>query len=235
MSDKYNRRKFLGTVGAAAAIDIAANAVHAGPGKKPDKIRIIGIACSPRKGKTTAASLRVCLEAAAQVDPRIEVEFIELAEMKIDGSLAAGLPLQPGQTDDFPKLVPKLSNPKVAGIIIGTPVYFGNMTSLCKAFLDRCIAFRKNNFALSNKVAGVLAVGGARNGGQELTIQAVQAALLCQEMIVVGDGRPTAHIGATIWNDGKGDVTKDEFGMATAKNLGRRVAEAAMQLKATAK
>ena len=220
----------MGTVGAAVAIDAAANTVYAGRRQKPDNIRIIGIACSPRKGKTTAVCLQVCLDAAAQLDPRIEVELIELAEMKIDGALAAGLPLAPGQKDDFGKLIPKLSDPKVRGIIIGTPVYFGNMTSLCKAFLDRCIAFRKNNFALSNKVAGVLAVGGARNGGQELTIQSVQAALLCQEMIIVGDARPGARIGATIWNDGKGEVTNDEFGMTTARNLGRRGAVVALQI-----
>jgi len=73
-------------------------------------------------------------------------------------------------------------------------------------------------------------VGSARNGGQELTIQSVQAALLCQEMLIVGDARPGARIGATVWNDGKGDVTRDEFGMTTARNLGRRVAETALQL-----
>ena len=196
-------------------------------------IRIVGISCSPRKGKTTTASLQVCLQAAEKVDPRIDVELIELAGMKIDGSLVAGLPLEPGQKDDFGQLVPKLSDPKVAGIIVGTPVYFGNMTSLCKAFLDRCMIFRKNKLALSNKVAGVLAVGGVRNGGQELTIQSVLAALLCQEMIIVGDGRPTAHIGATVWNNGKTPVTEDEFGMATAKNLGRRVAEVALKIAAT--
>ena len=54
--------------------------------------------------------------------------------------------------------------------------------------------------------------------------------MLCQEMIIVGDGRPTGHTGATVWNNGKGDVTTDEFGMATAKNLGRRVAEVALNL-----
>ena len=122
----------------------------------------------------------------------------------------------------------KLSKPEVAAIVVGTPVYFANMSSLCKSFLDRCGMFRKDNFALSGKVGGVLAVGGARNGGQELTIQSVQAALLCQEMIVVGDGRPTAHFGATLWNNGDDDLSDDEFGLTTAKNLGRRVAEVAL-------
>jgi multimeric flavodoxin WrbA len=108
------------------------------------------------------------------------------------------------------------------------------MSSLCKAFLDHCMACRKNNFALANKVAGVLAVGGVRNGGQELTVQSVQAALLCQEMIVVGDARPTGHSGATLLNTGD-DISGDEVGLATAKNLGRRVAEVALRMAGAAK
>ena len=103
------------------------------------------------------------------------------------------------------------------------------MTSLCKSLFDRFIVFRKT-FALSNKVAGVLAVGGSRNGGQEMTIQSVQTALFAQEMILVGDGRPTSHCGATVWSGGKKDVTEDEFGMSTARNLGRRVATLALRL-----
>ena len=235
MTTDFTRRRFMEAAGAAIVTGTAAagGSAQAAAGSRTKTIRIVGISCSPRKGKTTAASLRVCLQAAEKVDPRIDVELIELAGMKIDGSLAAGLFLEPGQKDDFPKLVPKLSDPEIAGIIIGTPVYFGNMTSLCKAFLDRCIAFRKNNFALSNKIAGVLAVGGARNGGQEMAIQSVQAALFCQEMIIVGDGRPTARIGATVWSNGKRPITEDEFGMATVKNLGRRVAEVALKIAAT--
>ena len=236
MRTDFTRRKFMGAAGAAIVAGAATTtaSVQAVGKTRAKTIWIIGVCCSPRKGKTTAASLRVALEAAEEVATNIEVELIELAEMKIVGSLAAGLPLESGQKDDFPKLIPKLSDAKVAGIIIGTPVYFANMTSLCKAFLDRCVAFRKNNFALSNKVAGVLAVGGARNGGQEITIQSVQAALFCQEMIVVGDASHGGRIGATVWNDGSGDVTKDKFGMATARNLGRRVAEVALQLTAVA-
>jgi hypothetical protein len=70
----------------------------------------------------------VCLEAAGEVDARIDSELIELAGMKIDGSLAAGMPLEPGQQDDLADLVPKLSDPTGAGTLIRTPVYFGKMT-----------------------------------------------------------------------------------------------------------
>ena len=68
------------------------------------------------------------VEAAQAVDPNaIEVELIKLAGLRINGNLAAGVPLAPGEQDDFPQLVPKLSDPAVAGMIIGSPVYFGNM------------------------------------------------------------------------------------------------------------
>jgi multimeric flavodoxin WrbA len=192
-------------------------------------IKIIGVSCSPRKGKTTAQALSICLEAVKAVDPdRMDVELVELADLEIPGGPAAGVPLKPGQQDDFPAIAAKLAGRDVAGILVGTPVYFGGMTFLCKAFLDRCIALRMRKFALANKVAGVVAVGGVRNGGQELTIQGVQTALMCQEMVLVGDGRPTCHWGATVWNDGSDDISRDEFGVATLKNLGRRVAEVAL-------
>jgi len=232
MPTNLTRRGFLGAAGLAGAASVAAGGLSAETspkGSKTGAVKIIGVCCSHRKGKSTVSSMQVCLEAAKRVDKRIEVELIDLAGMEIDGSLAAGVPLAPGKKDDFPPLVPKLADPKVAGIIIGTPVYFGNMSSRCKAFLVRCMDFRKNDFALRNKVAGVLAVGGSRNGGQELTIQSVQAALFCQQLIIVGESRPGSHPGATVWSGKeKGDVSKDELGMASAESLGRRVAETAL-------
>ena len=179
----------------------------------------------------------MCLEAAKAAAPAIEVELVELAGLKIPGQVAAGLPLEPGERDDFPQLAAKMVDPRVAGIIYGTPVYFGNMSYLCKALLDRCILFSKER-KLTNKVAGVLAVGGGRNCGVELTIRSVQVALMSQQMIVVGDAPPTGHWGGTLWAGNPAvnagpvpDITRDD-GIATAKNLGRRVAEMAVRLAA---
>ncbi len=230
MARSVSRRSFIQSAGLATAVGTAAGVATAAHAAEPaGNVKIIGLACSPRKGKTTAQALGICLEAAKAVAAdRIEVELIELAEMEIPGSPCAGIPLKEGQKDDFPELAAKLADSKVGGIIVGSPVYFGSMTYLCKALLDRCIALRMRQFALSGKVGGVVAVGGVRNGGQELTIQGIQAALLCQEMIVVGDGRPTGHWGATVWNNGKDDISQDEFGVVTLKNLGRRVAEVAL-------
>lgn len=192
----------------------------------PAKHRIIGVCCSPRKGKTTSAALRLCLDAAREQLPELQTELIELAELSIPAQLAAGQPLRDGERDDFPDLAKRLGDPAVVGIIVGSPVYFGNMSALCKAFLDRCGAFRSDKFKLRNKVAGVLAVGSARNGGQELTIRSIQTALMCQDMIIVGDGQPSSRVGATLWNQND-SIAEDDFGTDTAGNLGRRVAELA--------
>ncbi|NQT89125.1 flavodoxin family protein, partial [bacterium] len=187
-----------------------------------------------RKGKSTATALSACLDAAKKAGANVETELIELGGLSIPAQVAAGQPLFPGEKDDFPALVPKLADPKVAGIIIGSPTYFSNMSALCKAFLDRCMAFRRNNFALSGKVAGILAIGGARNGGQELVVQSIQAALVCQDMIVVGVGRPSPRIGAMLWSQ-KSGAAGDESGLASAASLGRRVAEVALRLAPAAK
>ena len=235
MASKANRRKFLQAAGigvaATAAVRSSVAAASAESTSTARHVKIVALSGSPRKGKTTAAALKIALEAAKAADPeRIETELIELADMKLNGNMAAGIPLEPGQQDDFPELAAKLAQPEVGGVIVGSPVYFGSMTSLCKAFLDRCISLRMRQFALANKVGGAVAVGGVRNGGQELTLQAIQAALMCQEMVVVGDGRPTCHAGATVWNSGRDDISQDEFGVSTAKNLGRRVAEVALKI-----
>ena len=74
----------------------------------------------------------------------------------------------------------------------------------------------------------MLAVGKVRNGGQELTIQAVQAALLTHDMVCVSGA---SHFGAALWSGGPGRIAGDEAGLEAARAVGRRVAEVvAMQM-----
>jgi multimeric flavodoxin WrbA len=197
------------------------------------QMKIVGISCSPRKGKSTFYALETCLQAAKEAVPGIETTLIELSETKMNGCVACGKcvkVLECSQEDDFPKMIPVLSDQELAGLVVATPVYFGSMTSQCKAFLDRCVMFRRNGFLLRDKVGGVIAVGGVRNGGQELAIQAVQAAMLVQDMVVVSEGRPTSHYGATLWSGHPDGIEKDAFGLETARNLGKRVAEVAARM-----
>jgi len=199
-------------------------------------MKIVGICCSPRTGMSTYQAMEACLSAASDTDERIETQLVELAGKRIGPCTACNICKQGlicGWDDDFSEFIPLLGDPQVAGIIIGTPVYFGGMTAQCKAFLDRCVVFRRNGWLLRDKVSGVLAVGGVRNGGQELTLQSVRAAMLCHDMICVSDGKDSAHFGAALHN-GPNGIEADQEGLNTARNLGRRVAELAVRLASTA-
>lgn len=99
------------------------------------------------------------------------------------------------------------------------------MSTKCKAFIDRTLPFRRNGFLLKDKIVGVLAVGGSRNGGQEITIQSVQAAFLIHDCIIASDGYNTAHFGGMCWQRHPGGIEKDETGLKTVENLGKRVTE----------
>ncbi len=234
MRDDLTRRKFLGAAGAAMAAS-AAYAAAAEDQPASGKIKILAVNCSPKKGGSVAKALRIALDGAQETDPRVETELLELSGMKIHGYAAAGIPVPEGEKDDFLAIAPKFDDPAVRGIILGTPVYFSNMSSLCKELIERFMTFRKNDFALRNKVAGVVAVGGARNGGQELAIQSIQAGLFGQQMIVVGQAPPGGHGGASIWNvkSLEGDVAADEQNVIQARSVGQRVAEVALALAGT--
>lgn len=199
-------------------------------------MKILGINGSPRKGKTTSFALGQALESARSVSEDIETELIELSGMDIRHCIGCNRCREPftcsHQNDDFmTKVLPRLVDKNIAGVIIGTPVYMGTMTGLCKNFLDRAVMLRRMDFAWQDVVGGVLAVGQARNGGQELTIQAVHAALLVQNMVIVSDGPPFSHYGATLSSGVEGGIENDEGGIITARNLGKRVAELAIKLR----
>jgi len=196
-------------------------------------MKIIGINCSPRKGQTTQKSLEACFKAVHNESGDIETDIIELADLNVHGCLGCGYcrkQLKCKQEDDFNSLIPVLCDEEVAGIIIATPVYLGTMTSQCKAFLDRTVVLARNGSLLQNKVGGVLAVGGVRNGGQELTIQAVQAAMFCHDMVCVGGGTKAAHFGAALVSNEQKGIECDEIGLETARDIGRRVTGLAMLL-----
>ncbi len=196
-------------------------------------MKILGINGSPRKEMSTFQALQACMDAIREAHPEIQTKIIELGELQINGCSACGdckKELKCSIEDDFQPIIPKLSDKDVVGLIIGTPVYMGSMTTRCKAFLERMAMFRRNGFLYRNKVGGVLAVGGFRNGGQELTIQTVQAGLMVQDMIIVSDGMDTSHFGGTLWNAGDKGLDEDHYGIKTAKNLGTRVSSLALKL-----
>ncbi len=221
MKENVTRRNFLATAGiaAVAATSVSNFAAESGGGKT---LKLLGISCSPRKGMTTAKAVQAALDAAKAVDPRIQTELIDLGGLNI----APWSPKPPD--DDMKNLLPKFQDPALGGLIIGSPAYFRSLSGLAKCFLERMAPLREPKMVLADKPFGVVAVGAFRNGGQEMTIEQIQAILLCYGMIPVG-GHAPAFQGATLLS-ANDSIAQDELGLKTAAQLGRRVAEAALKL-----
>ncbi len=233
MDEKLNRRKFIGSAAAAvAAAGIVTGSANGAQGGAP-AVKIIGIASSLRKGKTTAQACQIALDAAKAVSPSIETELMELSGLNLDPYLAVGVK-SVDKPDDFLMLKSKLTDPTVRGIILASPVYMGMVSTPMKALMDRMIDFRRDKFPLIDRVGGAIAVGAGRNTGQEMVLQQLCMFMLSQSMIVVGDGPPTSHWGGALRSQ-KDDVSKDAEGVATATGTGRRVAEVALRLAGAAR
>ena len=149
-----DRRKFMNTGVAAGAAVMGLTAGAQAAAAKP--LTILGIACSPRQGKTTATSVKAALDAAAEVHASIKIDLIDLGRLTFSGWNGSGKFAE----DDFSRVImPKLKDPDLGALIIGSPVYFRNKSSLCMAFLERLGAVRKPRLLLADKVVGALSVG----------------------------------------------------------------------------
>ncbi len=191
-------------------------------------IKIIGIVGSPRKGRNTECLVKEALKAAENVG--VETELISLASSEIEPCIACDICKATGECaiyDDIPHILSKMIDSQ--GIIIGSPVYFGNVTAQLKILMDRSRPLRMD-FKLKNKVGGAISVGGSRNGGQETTISAIHEFMLIHDVVIVGDGAPLAHYGGTGVGIAEDKAEKDLIGLETSKNLGTRVAELAIKL-----
>jgi multimeric flavodoxin WrbA len=222
MNDALSRRRFVGvstTAALAGTMAVASGQAAEGQGRP---VRILGISCSPRKGMTTAGAVQAALDAAKGHDARIQVELIDLGGLAI-----AGWSPEP-PADDFAAILPKLQDPAVGGVVLGSPSYFRGMSSLCKAFIERCSPLREPKMVLDGKPVGALATGGFRNGGQELVVDQIYAAMMCFGMVPVG-GRPPAVLGGTLVASNN-EIGGDELGLVTARNTGLRVADFALRL-----
>lgn len=101
-------------------------------------------------------------------------------------------------------------------IIITSPVYFGNVSSQLKALFDCTRPLRRHSMKLQDKIGAAIAIGAARNGGQETTIQAIHNWMLIHGMMIVGDN---SHYGGTL----QAPITSDDWGMETLEETVRKV------------
>ncbi len=109
-----------------------------------------------------------------------------------------------------------------AGIVAGSPVYFGTMAADLKRVIDEYVGLRMK---MENKVGAAFASGGHHTGGKETTILSILQAMLIYGMIIVGDPmNASGHYGVGCTGSPDKKAGNDAY------KLGVRVAELCKKL-----
>jgi len=114
-------------------------------------------------------------------------------------------------------------------VVVGSPVYWSNMSGEVKAFFDNW-QFKFGvfpEFKMKNKVGAAFTTGGQISSGKELTMLTILAAMLGNQMIVVSGG---GAFGASATTEGDSPGVDDKE-IAEAKYLGQRVADVTKLIK----
>jgi len=185
--------------------------------EQENDMKVIGFNGSPRKDGNTYRLINHVFHELQQEG--IETELVQLAEKDIHGCIACYKCFENRDQrcavvkDDANACIGKMI--AADGIILGSPVYFSDVTPEMKALIDRTgFVSRANGGMYKNKVAAsVIAV---RRTGAFHTMDTMNHFFLGQEMVIVGRG-----IG---FGRDKGEVDDDKEGLQGVKALGQRMA-----------
>lgn len=184
-------------------------------------MKVVAFNGSGRKDGNTRLLLEAVLEELRA--EAIETELIQLAgSPPVQGCISCYKCMEKKNmkcaidTDPFNGYFAKIS--AADGLLLGSPVYFSDVTAGIKALIERCgFVGRANGNVLRRKVgAGVVAV---RRAGANHTLASLNYLFLISEMIIPG---------SSYWNMGigrkPGDVKNDTEGLEIMKTLGRNMA-----------
>lgn len=183
-------------------------------------MKVLGINCSPRKDGNTAILINEVFKPLEESG--IKTEFFQIGGRKIKGCIACmkcrkekdGRCHQ--KNEIINRCIEKME--KADAIIIGSPVYFADLSGDAKSFLEVAgYALRGSGNPLKRKPgAAVIAV---RRAGAIHAFNSINNFFLINEMIIPGSSYWNIAIGRE-----KGDVLKDEEGLRTMKVLGENMA-----------
>lgn len=177
-------------------------------------MRVLGISGSPRKDGNTDILVQRALAAAEAKGA--EVEFIGLAGKDIRGCLACPDCGKQGRCvidDDIQAIYPRMEG--ADAIILGTPIFFGQMTAQTKTLMDRTYFLHKSGGRLRGKIGGVITVGG--RSGHDFTAVALMEWFTILGMILPGGSFAQSR------SREKGAVVTEEKALTAAQGLSERM------------
>jgi multimeric flavodoxin WrbA len=184
-------------------------------------MKVVAVNGSGKKDGNTFLLLNIVMQELRAEG--IETELIQLAEgAPIQGCTACMKCLERKNlkravdSDPFNEYFEKIG--RADGLLLGSPVYFADITAGMKALIERCgFVARANGNVLRRKVgAGVLAV---RRAGSNHSLASLNHLFLINEMVIPGSNYWNVGIGRM-----PGEVLADAEGVATMKTLGVNMA-----------
>ena len=183
-------------------------------------MKVVGFNGSPRKKGNTQILLKKVFAELEQEG--IETELVQLGGKKIKGCASCYKCFQNQDkrcsvdNDVLNEYLEKML--EADGILLGSPVYFSNMTTEMKALIDRSGLVGTANGGLFKHKVGA-AVVAVRRAGAVTTFDALNHFFLYGQMFVPGSSYWNVVMGLN-----PGDVEGDEEGMGIMKNLGQNMA-----------
>jgi len=186
-------------------------------------MKILGVVSSHRYSKISDSRLDKVLTSVDIVDAVYDIGY----KGKVSNSQALLLAAMCGVNKsgaDVEIIYPGQPIPQnFDGVVLSTPVYFGDRSSYLHDFI--------RNTDLTDKAVGIVSVGAKRNGGQETTNIYALYDSLDKGALITGNGPPTAQYGGTGWAGNKTSIVSDDFGIKTSYGTGSQVAKLAKLIK----
>ena len=145
----------------------------------------------------------------------------------------------PAVPDEGPPYATSADLDECAGLVLGSPTHFGNMTASLKHFFDNTVTEWLAG-TLIGKPAGVFTSSSSLHGGQETTLLTMAVPLIHHGMVYVGLPYSEKDLSATVsggspygashvsWSRESDTLSQEEKRLARA--LGARVADVAKRL-----
>ncbi|MBK5112176.1 MAG: flavodoxin family protein [Candidatus Heimdallarchaeota archaeon] len=127
-----------------------------------NKVRVLGIVGSPRRGGNTELLVDEVLAGAK--DAGAEIKKIILNDLKIGHCQGCNACSENGQckySDDMDIINEEMN--KSTAFVYGTPVYYWGPTGIFKTFYDRLLATSRKGFIKDKKVVFVVPLGGSES------------------------------------------------------------------------
>jgi len=171
--------------------------------------KAIGISGSPKKGGNTEILVNEALRAIASKGPR--TELLSIAGKSIAASTGDDK-LDLSICDDAHEFIQKML--EADAIIVGSPVYFRNVSGQLKALMDRT-HYLHVGYRLRGKLGGAIVVTGST--GVDSTLEVINSFFLQHRMIL-------CHPGAFARLPRSTDVRDEEAALRGASDLGNALA-----------